>query len=63
MDQLHVKKRECMAFGDEYNDVEMLLTAGSSYAMKTCAPGVDRFATATTATVEEVLEELLEEYE
>lgn len=52
-----------MAFGDEYNDVEMLLTAGSSYAMKTCAPGVDRFATATTATVEEVLEELLEEYE
>lgn len=63
MDRLQISPRECMAFGDEYNDVEMLLTAGTSYAMKTCAPGVDRFATLTTATVEEVLLELLEEYE
>lgn len=61
--ELHLKPRECMAFGDQYNDVEMLLTAGTSYAMKTCAPGVDRFATNVTDSVEEVLEELLSEYE
>lgn len=61
--ELRLKPRECMAFGDQYNDVEMLLTAGTSYAMKTCAPGVDRFATNVTDSVEEILEELLSEYE
>lgn len=48
-----------IAFGDQYNDVEMLEIAGTSYAMATAAPGIAYYADYVTRTVEEVLEDIL----
>lgn len=59
MDLFSVKPEECMAFGDQYNDIEMLETAGHSYAMANAAPGVEKHAKNVTASVEEVLEKIL----
>ena len=56
---LGIQPEECIAFGDQQNDIEMLKFAGTSYAMKTCAPGVAEHADATIDCVEDVLEALL----
>lgn len=48
-----------IAFGDQYNDVEMLEIAGTSYAMATAAPGISYYADYVTRSVAEVLEDLL----
>lgn len=61
LDLLHVKPQECMVFGDQYNDVEMLQLAGTSYAMSNAAPGISYYSTYVTNSVEEVLEDLLGE--
>lgn len=55
---LGIKPEECMAFGDQYNDVEMLQFAGRSYAMSDGAPGVAEYATDVTDSVEDVLRQL-----
>ena len=39
----------------------MLKIAGTSYAMTTCAPGVEKYADYQTDTVEEILKELLDQ--
>lgn len=59
LDELKISPRECMAFGDQYNDVEMLQTAGTSYAMANCAPGISYYSTYVTDSVEDVLEDVL----
>ena len=59
---LHIKPEECMAFGDQWNDVEMLSLVGTSYAMTNAAKGVADFATHTTDEVYPVLKTLLETY-
>lgn len=56
---LGIKPEECMAFGDQYNDIEMLQFAGNSYAMSNGAPGVLKYATGVTDSVESVLNQLL----
>lgn len=56
---LGVRPEECMAFGDQYNDIEMLQFAGTSYAMSDGAPGVSDYATGTTDSVADVLGQLL----
>lgn len=56
---LQIKPEECMAFGDQYNDVEMLQTAGISYAMSNSAPGISYYSTYVTSSVEDVLEDVL----
>lgn len=61
MELFHVKPEECMAFGDQYNDVEMLQLAGTSYAMSNAAPGISYYSTYVTDSVEEVLEDLIQE--
>lgn len=61
MDLFHVTPDECMVFGDQYNDLEMLQSAKHSYAMKTCAPGVEKYAAYQTERVEDILEKLLED--
>ena len=48
-----------MAFGDQYNDVEMLEVAGTSYAMASAAPGISYYADYVTKSVAEVLEDIL----
>jgi len=57
---LDVRPEECLAFGDQYNDIEMLRYAGTSYAMKTAAPDVIAAADAVTDSVETILKELLQ---
>lgn len=59
LEQLQIKPEECIAFGDQYNDVEMLQFVGTSYSMTNSAPGISRYSTHITDTVEEVLKDLL----
>lgn len=56
---LHIKPEECIAFGDQYNDIEMLQYVGTSYAMSNAAPGVSYYSTCVTDSVEDVLEDIL----
>lgn len=58
---LHVKPEECMAFGDQYNDVEMLQLVGTSYSMSNAAPGISYYSTFVTHSVEDVLDDLVNE--
>ena len=60
---LHIDPRECVAFGDQYNDMEMLQFAGTSYVVSTCAPGMETYATHVTDSVLESLKEILRESE
>lgn len=57
---LSIRSEECLAFGDEYNDKEMLQFAGSSYAIEGGAAGIEKYAKSTTDSVEKVLRELLD---
>lgn len=50
---------ECIAFGDEENDIGMLSFAGTSYAMNHATPSVKACATFTTDRVETILEHIL----
>lgn len=59
LNSLGLSPEECMAFGDQYNDVEMLQFAGTSYAMSNAAPGIAYYSTYVTDSVEDVLEDLL----
>ncbi len=56
---LGISPEECVAFGDQYNDVEMLQLAGTSYAMSNAAPGISYYADYVTDSVEDVLEDIL----
>ncbi len=59
LDHLNISPQDCIAFGDQYNDVEMLQTAGTSYAMSSGAPGIYRYSTHVTSSVEAVLSDIL----
>ena len=59
MERFQVRPEECMAFGDQYNDVEMLELVGQGYAMSNAAPGIAGHAAYVTDSVEEVLEDVL----
>lgn len=59
LDYFSVKPEECMAFGDQHNDLEMLQLAGSGYAMSNAAPGVAAHSKYVTDSVEEVLKDLI----
>lgn len=61
LELLHVRPEECMAFGDQYNDVEMLQLVGTSYSMSNAAPGIAYYSTYVTDSVEDVLEDLIQE--
>ena len=54
-----IRPEECIAFGDQYNDIEMLELVGQSYAMSNAAPGISYYADYVTDSVEDVLEEIL----
>ena len=58
---LHIDAKDCVVFGDQYNDVEMLQTAGTSYAMANAAPGIDKYATHVTDSVEKILQQIIDE--
>ena len=48
---------ECMAFGDNYNDIEMLDHVGHSYAMERAVDDIKRHAKYVTKSVEMTLKE------
>lgn len=52
-----------MAFGDEYNDIEMLQAVGESYAMDTARQGVKKISRHRTDCVEEELRALIKKLE
>lgn len=58
-DTMGIHPDECMAFGDQWNDVEMLSFVGTSFAMSNAAPGVADYATGTANSVLEELQKLL----
>ncbi|MEF9946605.1 MAG: HAD family hydrolase [Lachnospiraceae bacterium] len=59
LSHLNISPADSMAFGDQYNDVEMLQLAGTSYAMSNAAPGIAYHSTYVTDSVEEVLMDLI----
>ena len=63
MEYLHIRPEECIAIGDQQNDIEMLETAGTGYAVPGAAPGVADHASFSCFSAEYVLENLLKETE
>lgn len=59
MDKFQIKKEECICFGDQQNDLEMLKCAGTSYAMRSASPEVTRHADHVIDSVLPILQELL----
>ncbi len=43
-EKFHLKREECVAFGDEMNDIELLESVSESYAMKNANPRVKEIA-------------------
>lgn len=59
-EHLGISIEETMAFGDQQNDMEMLRTAGISYAMVKAKPEVKACADHTTDSVPQILKDLLD---
>nr|WP_296042450.1 HAD family hydrolase [uncultured Blautia sp.] len=57
--RLNIAPEECMVFGDEYNDIEMLKSVPYSFAMSHAKPGVKKAAAYEADRVEEVLKKLI----
>lgn len=57
--RLGIRPEECMAFGDEYNDIEMLRSVPWGFAMAHSKQGVREAAACTTERVETVLKKLI----
>ena len=50
---------ECMAFGDEYNDIDMLKSVPYGFAMAHAKPGVKEVAAYETDRVQTILRKLI----
>lgn len=61
MKTLDLKPEECMAFGDQVNDKELLSVVGHPYAMKKGNKDLHKIAGKTTASVDKILEEIIKE--
>ncbi|HIZ43411.1 MAG TPA: HAD family hydrolase [Firmicutes bacterium] len=59
LDILKIPREEIMAFGDNYNDLELLQCAAESYAVSDGKPEVIAACRHTCCSVEDVLEEFL----
>lgn len=59
LDRFGIRREECMAFGDHYNDVEMLEMAGFDFAMDNAQEGIRQMCHYRTRMVEETLREVL----
>ena len=56
---LGIRPDECVTFGDEYNDIDMLKSVPYSFAMAHAKPGVKEVAGYETDRVETILRELI----
>lgn len=59
LDHLQIAPEECIAFGDQQNDADMLKLAGTSCLMASGAPGMEQYADRIIDSVDTVLEEIL----
>lgn len=59
LDHLKIDPLDCVAFGDQYNDIEMLKLSGTSYAMTNSAPGISFYTTDVTDSVTDVLQDII----
>ncbi len=59
LEYLNISSENGVCFGDEYNDVEMLQSIGTSYAMENSAPGIKQYADHVTDRVEPILQGIL----
>lgn len=59
MQQLHIKKEDTYAFGDNYNDIEMLNAVQYGYVMENAVDEIKQQFTLTASLVEDELEKLL----
>lgn len=59
LEVLSIIPEECMAFGDHYNDVEMLEYIPQSYAMANAQPGIADKSRYVTSSVLDILQEVL----
>lgn len=57
---LDIRPEECLTFGDEYNDIEMLKNVPYGVAMQHAKEGVRAAANYQTARVEDILEKLID---
>ncbi|RDU23371.1 HAD family hydrolase [Anaerosacchariphilus polymeriproducens] len=60
-EKLDIKSEECIAFGDNYNDVEMFESVGTSYAMSNAEEDIRNMCNKTTNSVENTLLSILED--
>lgn len=58
--RFNVKPEEIMAFGDNYNDLEMLAAVKNGVAMENSPEAVKKLCPYRTALVEDTLREILE---
>lgn len=59
LDKLGISAEDCVVFGDQQNDIEMLELAGKSYVVSGAPAEVKKYADAVTDSVEKTLRELL----
>ena len=59
LEHLSLTSKEAMAFGDNYNDLEMLSLVAYGYVMENAVPDIKNRYTYQTALVEDTLEQLL----
>jgi len=60
---LNIKPEECISFGDQQNDVEMLTLTGKSYAMTDAVPEAKAVADEIVDSVEETLRNIIKTLE
>ncbi len=63
IEDLGIKPEECVAFGDQWNDAEMLKLVGQSYAMNIAPQEIQEFCTHTTDNVLKELKKILHQME
>ena len=56
---LNIKPEECITFGDEYNDIDMLKSVPYGFAMAHAKPGVKEVAAYETDRVQTILRKLI----
>ena len=57
---LNIKPEECITFGDEYNDIDMLKSVPYGFAMAHAKPGVKETAAYETDRVQTILKKLIQ---
>ena len=63
LNKLGIRPEDCISFGDQQNDVEMLLLTGKSYAMTAAVPEAKAAADEITDSVEKTLRDILKTLE